>query len=259
MKTPHLLLTAALLAPLPARAEEIRGQLLDHVPQRAWLENYDPTLVTSRYYTEFIFESYDNDTEIYKIENTLRWGIPVGDGLAAGFQVMLPTKWRDAPGGDDFGLGNLEARTGLVGRLAPDLRWGLGVNGEFDTATADSLGGGAFVLRPIAALRYDLTDRVNLGTNIEYSVTPFDEGSGDVSALELKFPVAFKIDECWSGFLSYNPRRDYLAESDRHRLETGATRVFGTEKQYALSFVGEIPLTSEDFHFKLAAGFAWYF
>jgi hypothetical protein len=42
-------------------------------------------------------------------------------------------------------------------------------------------------------------------------------------------------------------------------LEAGATRLFGKENPYALSFAGEIPLTSEDFHFKLATGFSWFF
>lgn len=50
MKTPHIPLGAALLATATSHAEAIPGQLFDHVPQRAWLENYDPTLVTSRYF-----------------------------------------------------------------------------------------------------------------------------------------------------------------------------------------------------------------
>jgi hypothetical protein len=237
---------------------EIRGQLFDHIPQRAWLETYDPTLVSSRYFSEFIYESYD-DADLFKNENTLRWGIPLRDDLALGLQMMVPLKWIDSSSADDFGLGDHEIRAGIVGRLAPDVRFGLAMNVVFDTATESSLGDGAFVLRPIAAIRWDVTERLNLGCNVEYNVTPVDEGASDVSALELKFPIAFKITDDWSGFVSYNPRWDFLAESDRHRLESGVTMTFGADHQYAISFTGEIPLTSESFEFKLASGFSWYF
>ena len=77
--------------------------------------------------------------------------------------------------------------------------------------------------------------------------------------MPLKFPVAFKINEDWSAFLSYNPRWTLLDESDRHRLELGAARIWGADNQYAWSFGTEVPLTSESFEFKLATGFSWYF
>ncbi|MFC7336231.1 hypothetical protein ACFQY0_03505 [Haloferula chungangensis] len=260
MKTPHTLLLGALFTlPCMTWAEETPGQLFEHVPQRAWLENYDPTLIGSRTFSEFIFESFDDDIDTFKIENTIRWGIPVGDDLAAGFQVMIPVKWYDSPASDNFGLGNIESRAGLVGRFSQNLRWGAGVNAEFDSASDDNLGGGAFILRPTAVLSWDVSKRVNLGMNIEYNFTPFSEGPDDVSTLELKFPVAFKINECWSGFVSYKPSWLFLDEDERHLLESGVTRVFGAREQYALSIVGEIPLVSEDYHFKLAAGFGWYF
>ena len=76
---------------------------------------------------------------------------------------------------------------------------------------------------PIAALRWDLNAAVTLGINVEYNFTPLDDEANDVSALEVKFPVAFKINEDWSAFVSYNPRWDLLNESDRHRLELGTT------------------------------------
>jgi hypothetical protein len=233
------------------------GRLFE--PSRAWLERYDPTLISSRYFSEFIFESFDGDGDVYKNENTLRWGIPWRDGHAFGIQAMLPVKWREVAGDEAFGLGDLELRSGIVGRLAPTLRYGLGVNAVLDSATDPLLGDSAFVLRPITALRWDWNANVTLGINVEYNVTPLDEDTDDVSALEVKFPVAFKINDDWSGFMSYNPRWDLLDESDRHRLELGTTYVWGPDNQYAWSIGTEIPLTSENFEFKLATGFAWYF
>jgi hypothetical protein len=228
-------------------------------PEQAWLERYDPTLVSSRYFGEFIYESYDDDSELFKLENTARWGIPLREGHALGFQFMLPLKWRETSDDEAFGLGDLELRTGFVGRLSPTVRYGLGVNAQLDTASDSLLGDNAFILRPIAALRWDFNAITTLGINVEYNVTPLDEEANDVSALELKFPVAFKINEDWSGFLSYNPRWNLLDESNRHRLELGTSLVWGADNEYAWSIGTEVPLSSESFEFKISTGFSWYF
>ena len=255
----HGLLTAIFLSGIAsvAQAAAPDGRLFD--PGRAWLERYDPTLISSRYFSEFVFESYNSDGDLYKNEHTVRWGIPWRDDHAFGIQAMLPVKWREVAGDEEFGLGDLELRTGIVGRLAPTLRYGLAVNAVLDTATDSLLGDDAFVLRPITALRWDWNAVVTLGINVEYNFTPFDEDASDVSALEVKFPVAFKINDDWSGFVSYNPRWNLLDESDRHRLELGTNFVWGANNQYSWSLGTEIPLTSEDFEFKLATGLSWYF
>jgi hypothetical protein len=247
----------ALATPGIVAAAPPDGRLFES--DRAWLERYDPTLISSRYSADFSYESYEDDSDLYKLENTLRWGIPLHDDHALGFQFMLPTKWRTTATDDAFGLGDLELRGGGVGRLSPTLRYGIGVNAVLDSATDPLLGDNAFILRPIAALRWDINPVCTLGINLEYNFTPLDEGAGDVSALEVKFPVAFKINEDWSGFVSYNPRWDLLDESDRHRLELGVTRVWGGDNECAWSFGTELPLGSENFEFKLSTGFAWYF
>lgn len=233
------------------------GRLFD--PDRAWLERYDPTLISSRYFAEFIYENFDGDSDLWKLENTIRWGIPLRDGHALGFQLMLPIKWRETTTDEAFGLGDLELRSGVVGRLSPTLRYGLALNTVLETATDSLLSDNAFILRPITALRWDFNAAITLGINVEYNVTPFDEDANDVSALELKFPVAFRINDDWSAFVSFNPRWDLLAESDRCRLELGTTRVWGADNEYAWSFGTEVPLSSESFEFKLATGFTWYF
>lgn len=251
------IILAALLPVGLASAAAPDGRLF--APNRAWLERYDPTLISSRYFGEFIFESYDDDSEVFKMENTTRWGIPLQEGHALGFQFMAPMKWRDTATDDAFGLGDLELRSGFVGRLSPTTRYGLGLNAQIDSASDPLLGDHAFILRPIAALRWDFNANITLGLNIEYSVTPLDENASDVSALEVKFPVAVRLNDDWSCFLSYNPRWDLLDESDRHRLELGTSTVFGADNQFGWSLGTEVPLTSEAFEFKLATGFAWYF
>lgn len=260
-KTPkfRILATSICLAAtsILATAAAPDGSLFD--PGRAWLERYDPTLISSRYLGEFIYESYDDDSDLWKFENTMRWGIPLQDGHALGLQFMLPLKWRETATEDAFGLGDLELRAGVIGRLSPTLRYGLAVNAVLETATDTLLSDHAFILRPIAALRWDYNANITLGINVEYNITPLDEDISDVSALEVKFPVAFRINEDWSAILSYNPRWDLLAESDRHRLELGTTYVWGPHNQYAWSLGTELPLASESFEFKMATGFTWCF
>lgn len=243
----------------PIDAAEINGQLFDHQPVHAWLENYDPTLVSSRLLSEFSYESYANDSDNYKIETTLRWGIPIRDGLALGLQVMVPMKWNESAAADASGLGDLEIRTGIVGRISPTLRYGVGLNAAFDTASDPALGDNAFVLRPMTAIRWDVSDCINLGLNIEYNFTPIDEGANDVSALELKFPMAYKLSESWAAAVTYKPKWNLLTDSDPHRLELGVIRQWGSDTQYAWSLGAEVPLTSESFKFKWITGFAWYF
>jgi hypothetical protein len=206
------------------------GSLFD--PDRAWLERYDPTLISSRYFGEFIYESYD-ESDLWKLENNMLWGAPLQDGHAIGVQFMLPLKWRETATEGAFGLGDLELRAGVVGCLCPSLRYGLAINAVLETATDSLLSDHAFILRPIAALRWDYNANITLGINVEYNITPLDEDISDVSALEVKFPVDFRINEDWSAILSYNPRWDLLAESDRHRLELGTTYVWGQHNQYA--------------------------
>lgn len=252
-------LLLALATTSAARTAAPDGQLFDHLPQRAWLEKYDPTLVASRVTSELSYESYDNDADYWKIENTLRWGIPLQDGLALGVQAVLPVKGTETPTGDAFGLGDLELRAGIVGNISPTLRYGLGLNMVIDTATDPLLSDNAFILRPIAAIRWDACDRCTLGMNIEYNVTPWNENSHDVSAIELKFPVVFKVTDHWSAYFSYNPRWDLLAETDRNRLELGASHTWGADNQFAFSYGTEVPLSSESFEFKLASGFSWFF
>ncbi len=60
--------------------------------------------------------------------------------------------------------------------------------------------------------------------------------------------------------LSYESHDDnFLNESDRHRLELGATRLWGPENQFAFSFSLEVPLVSESLDYKLVSGLAWHF
>lgn len=226
---------------------------------RAWLENYDPTLFSRRVFSEFTYENQDDDKDFYKVETSLRWDIPVREDLALGMQVTVPVKWNETATSSDSGIGDIEFRTGFIGRFSPTLRYGIGVNGVIESASDEALSSHAFILRPILALRWDASDRLNLGTNVEYNVTPLDEGAYDVSALELKFPVALKISDAWSSALTYKPRWNFVSEDDRNRLELVATYQWGSRRQYAVSFGGECPLTSESLDYKLLTSLAWYF
>lgn len=228
-------------------------------PDRAWLERYDATLLSSRFFSEFSWESFDNDSDVFAIENSLRWGIPVHEDLAFGFQALLPMKWASTAEEDAEGFGDLELRAGVMGRISSKMRYGLGLNAVLNTADDPLLGDGALILRPTAGLRWDALDALTLGINVEYNFTPKEEGLDDVSALEIKFPVIFRINEKWSAFASYNARWNLLDESDRQRLEFSATRVCGKDNEFAWSIGGELPLASESFDCKWKTGLTWFF
>jgi hypothetical protein len=253
-------LMAAVSAPaaIHAQSDGAAPDWFEKTAENAWLLPYDTTLISRRAFAEFSYEDHDDDT-FWKIENSLRGGYALGENLAFGLQMMVPVKWIDTTTDDDSGLGDLELRTGFIGRISPTLRWATGLNAEFDTATDSSLGGNALVLRPTLALRWDANDRLNLGVNVEYNFTPREEQNHDVSALELKFPFVFKLNDHWSAAASYKPKWDFLNESDRHRIELGGTRLWGSQNQFALSFSLELPLSSESLDYKLVSGLAWHF
>jgi len=253
------LLAAGQLCAQSRLASDQEPSWFDHGPDNAWLQPYDPTLISRRSLSEFSFESLDNGDKFWTIENSLRWGFPVGEDLAMGLQFMAPVKWIDTNEADESGIGDFQFRTGFVGRFSPSLRWGTGVNVKLDTATDSAIGDNAMVLRPILAVSWDANKHINLGLNFEYEFTTEDEGDDDVSALQVKVPMAVRITDNWSSAVTYKPRRNFLAETDRHRFELGTTRLFGSRRQFALSLGVELPLSPEAFDHKAIFGFATNF
>ena len=194
--------------------------VLDHGAEHRWLVVQDPTLLSNRLSTEVEYDNFKNGRSSLEYSNTLRLATLLREGLAFGIQAKLP--WKVVDTGTDHvdGLGDIQLRAGIVGRLSPTMRYGLGLNATFDTAANPALGDGAFVLRPILAYRWHASKRVNLGLNIEYNFTPSDEGTNDVSALELKIPVNLKINDDWSAFINYKPRWNFLTDREArpHRV-----------------------------------------
>jgi hypothetical protein len=254
--------TATFVLPIGLHArtnEKTTTGWFEHSRNNAWLLPYDTTLITRRALSELSYESHDNDDAFWKIETSLRGAYALGEDLAFGLQMMVPVKCSDTSLSDESGLGDLEFRTGLIGRMSPTLRWGTGLNAELDTASDTSLGSNALILRPTLALRWDATERINAGINIEYSFTPQEERVDDVSALELKFPFILKLNQHWSAAAGYKPKWNFINDSDRHRLELGGTRLWGADNQFAWSFSLEIPLASERMDYKLVSGLSWHF
>jgi len=272
MRTPSLLsnspITATLAVALAACATgaSLQAQSADaasavaHQPERAWLEIHDPTLIARRLLLKMEYEDQAADALQAKWLANLRWSVALGQDLALGLQLETPFVWRDhGDGTEDFGFGDLEARAGIVGRIAKGTRWGLGMNGKFPTA-ADGVGDEVVELKPLLVISHDLADWLNLGCNVEYAFTLPGEDDGWVQALEVKFPVAVRLGGGFSAFASYNPRRDGAANSMRHRLELALTRTFGAEDQFALTAGAELPLAGEDgLDWKGGLGFIWTF
>lgn len=259
MKTSFVLSLVVLLCSIgqSVQAVEPDGRLFRS--DRAWLERFDSILLSSRISSEFSWENNDAEADLFEIENTVRWGVPLGEDLAFGFQALQPLKWADGSDEEAEGLGDLELRAGVMNRVSQQMRFGFALNAVFDTANNPQLGDGAFVLRPIAALRWDFHEKFTFGINVEYNFTPQEEGSDDVSNLEIKFPLIFRLSEKWSTFVSYNHRWNLLEETDRQRIEFTTSCAFGKDKEYEWSIGGEVPLSSEDFECKWKTGVTWFF
>lgn len=240
----------------PAAAQP---EWFEHRASRAWLEEYDPTLLTRRLLTQAEYEElHDGDANIIWLSN-LRWAFPIGKSVAFGLQLETPLRWTDVAGEHSSGLGDIELRAGLVFREAGNFRWALGLNSKFPTATSSSLGDGVVALRPQTGFRWEATGSLELGVNVEYSFTPGDEAGHRVSALEFKFPLVAKLAENLSGLISYNPRWNYANDSSRHRLELSLSRAFGSENKYAIATGAEIPLAAENLNWKAILGLTRYF
>lgn len=227
-------------------------------PGRAWLQPYDPTLLSRRILTEYEYEEKADGDSSEKWLWNVRGALRVSEDIAFGAQLEVPWRWVDTNADDDAGWGDLETRLGFAGHLTDSTRWGLGMNLKFPTAS-ELLGDGVFELRPLASMRWCLTDRIQIGTSFEYSFTPRDEGTQDVSSLEIRLPLTLKLAEKLSAFTSYKPRWNFAHDTDRHRLEFGLTRLLGAHKEYALSLGAEIPLTDESLAWKGNLGFSWFF
>lgn len=252
----------ALLAAAPAHAAQAGEgrEWHEHTVEQAWLHAHDPTLISRRLLTELTYEDLDRNRSTIEIRWTGRGAVPIGENLAFGIQGSVPLKSYEAAANDQAGVGDLELRAGFVARASTTLRWGIALNAEFDTASDAALGDDVFELRPIFGIRWDARNWLNVGFNAEYSFTPGEEGSGDVSALELKFPAAVKFNEDWSGAVSYKPKWSFAGHDDlRQRLALEVGRVWGAGRNYALTLGAELPLSPQDSNWKLVGGIAWYF
>jgi len=240
-------------------AQEATHQWFEHDARNAWLQPYDPTLISRRLYSEFSYEDQEDDRGIYEIDTSIRDVTALSSDLALGYQIELPYEWKETGDGSISGWGDFECRAGLVNRLSPTLRWGTAVNMEFDTASHSELGANAFLLRPITAIRWDAIEHVNIGMNLEYTFTPLDEGFDDASYLELKFPISYKISDHWSTSLTYRPKWNFVSHEESPKLELDTGYVWGKEKQFALTMGIEAPLADQTMQLKSILGLTWSF
>lgn len=231
-----------------------------HQPHQAWLQPFDPTLLAPRLLTQGEYQSLAHGDATGKVFVNVREAWLLARSLAFGLQMEVPLNWAEKAGEEFSGLGDLESRVGLVGRLAPGLRWGLGLNTRFDTASEPALGDGVFEMRTIATLRWDATPFLNLGLQPEYTFTPTTDGVGEIESLQLKLPVTIKLTHGWSFYASYQPKWNLAAGDTRQdRLELSTTFLLGPQRNYAVTMGVETPLSADSLDWKGYIGFQWFF
>ena len=242
---------------LAADAEE--STLITEDSSQSWLANYDPTLIGRRVVSEFSYEEDSNGRTTAKIENSARFAASPWKDVAVGMQILLPVQWSTTESGSASGLGDFEFLTGFYTRLSPSVRWGSGLKVKFPTATNPALGSKTIELKPILAVSWDVLSRFNVGFSAEYSITPSNPGAGGVNKLELNFPIAYKFDPVWSAALTYKPTFEFNTARIIQKMRVNATRLFGAQKQFALSPAVELPLSSQSFQWKVSVALSWYF
>jgi hypothetical protein len=229
---------------------------LDH----AWLQPFDPTLLAPRLLTQWEHQDLSNGDSNGKVFANLREAFLLSKSLAFGFQAEIPLNWAEKAGQDFSGLGDLESRIGIVHRVSPSLRWGLGLNARFDTATDPALGDGLFELRPVAAIRWDATKSLNLGIQPEYTFTPNPRDGRNMEKFQLKLPVTCKVSPHLVGYVSYQPKWNLSTDGARSDLlDVNTTFLLGGQKKYALTLGVETPLSSDSLNWKGYVGLQWFF
>lgn len=251
------LLATIVLATSPIiTAEEPADAWHLHQHDRAWLQPFDPTLLAPRLKTQWEHKDLGRGDSTDKIFVNMRETFRLADSLALALQMELPTNWKTRDEEHFSGLGDMEFRSGLVGRLAPDLRWALAVNTRFDTASESALSAGGFEWRPIGALRWDAARWLTLGLQPEYT---FAADSRD-DFLELKFPVAIELGSRLSAEVVYQPK--WFVNQGGHRVDVFEGSLnwrFGAKKRYAVLAGAEVPISEGDFEWRVFAGLQWFY
>ncbi|MGB6222471.1 hypothetical protein [Haloferula sp.] len=242
---------------LIAREEPI--EWFRHTMENAWLTPFDPTLIDRWVSAELSYEEDRGGASTIEFKSSFRDAFHLHNGIGLGYQLQVPLKQNDDGNSHVSGLGDFEARVGLVGRFLPTLRWGAGVNAKFDSASDPALGDQAFQLKSIFILRWDTTDRITLGIDAEYTFTPSDAGIYDVRTLELKFPFAVRLSGQWAAGITYKPEWNFLTDDLEHTMDLGSSYTFGHDRHYVLSFGLELPLSEQDLEWKVSSGFTWHF
>jgi hypothetical protein len=233
------------------------------VGPRAWLGNYDPTLIGRRLYSETSYESDRNGDYTLKMANSVRDAFSPTDNLALGAQFELPIKWARNKGVVANGVSAFEWRAGGVLRLTDHLRWGTALNVKVPTSVDAQLGSPWTELRPICAFSWDIRDWLNLGWFTSYYFTPANTSPSGTNKIELEWPLAAQITESLSLIVNYKPTFYPGLEEATHTLKFGTTLLFGPAREFSVFPAFEIPLgpynSKSDLEWKAYLALSWTF
>lgn len=256
---PILLAASVLLGCAGARADDRGVKWFEAADSRAWLVDYDPTLIGRRVYSKSSFEDDRGGDYTMEVDNSVRYAFSPVKDVALGAQFALPVKWGSNSGTYAAGLSAFEWRAGAVLRLNERLRWGGGMNLKVPTSVGAQLENPFTELRPLTALSWSATDRLNLTMIASYYLTPEDTGPGGTNKLELEWPVACQLTRLWSAAVTYKPAFRFSPSKTTHRLQVGATYLFGRNLEFAVSPAFEVPLGRQDLEWKSYLALAWSF
>ncbi|MES2570935.1 MAG: hypothetical protein V4710_12885 [Verrucomicrobiota bacterium] len=241
------------------------GEVHPHGSPKQELKTFtDPTILRSRVWLETEWNEFNHGESEGKFTfgGVYAWGVSPNQDWA--LRLKVPIGWHE--GGESFdsrdeqGLGDLEVTVGTAFRLNKSWRTGGGIELRGDTASDETLGDGAWRLKPFWSVACDVTHWLTLTLTAEYrdSIT-MQNGHEREQSCELQAPVTVLLSERWALHGQYKAECDFERD-DRwtHAVEAGVS-LHLIKVPMLLSASLEKPLDGGDKQFQANLAVTYFF
>jgi len=246
-------------SPAPKQAQQAQQAELD------LRSIFDPTVVRRKVGIENELVNLEEIAWIDKTKLSGTFAIGPAQDFDVALRLLVPIACyaSETPSGDDaFGLGDVEVTAGLVLRHASWFAHAAAFQVTFDTATDDSLGGNATVLKPFYVASVRPFSFLGAVLDAEYNVSVEEEsGVGETRNLELDPSVNFTYPEEWLWFLAveYKGKLDFENDDYTNRMQVSVGKVLGKTSNISVYFAVEFPLDDKTGQYSVKLGLTYFF
>lgn len=225
----------------------------------------DPTILNSR--VALTNEFKNQDMGAIKNTTTLNLAYAFGNPVRHDWTVQLdlPVVYYDAgqrtgvEGGT--GPGDIECRIGHVLHSEGILRYAVGLEAEFDTASGPPRGDGLFRLSPAIAFAVEPCKWFKFQTFLQFNQSLITESDvSEEQEIDFKPSITFNLPSSWYLYTEFEEEWELPADGDftsTFKFEVG--RGFGAHQEWALSARCELPLTKSSDDYTLTFGCTYTF